>query len=718
MRRGPSWWVAVAVAVAVAVLAQAAPLGAQEAEAPGEAPAEGAADLEDLRAREYDRMVTIAISKNQEVDIDALLQQISHQIGKAVIPDPGLKGQRIRFLVEATVNYSIIRAFLQVNEIELMHEVVTREEDGTEVEVIKAYLERNLQQREIGSPTPVYKVGETLPLRNELITACFPVQYADPNGIFASLRQIITRARGRVGDILYVRGADVLIIKDLAPNVEYYRKIIEALDIPPSKLQEFEVIKLKYASANDIANVSGQLIQAIQTPAQVQAAMGGQPVQPKIVADPRTNQIVIFALRENIDQLLVLIADLDTYVDVPLGNFHVMTLKNTSAKDLASKLNELLSGRKAQVPGAGPEGANPAAPTLETRIVAEEQTNSLLIQAEPRDFAYIRDLVNQLDVRRPQVLIESQIFQVSEGDALSISVDVGALEDPQARSFRGGGILKSSNIFAGLAQLFNQSDPTQGAPIGIRAVGGAPQGLTALAYKGKNFDKVPLIINMLKTSNITNVLAEPYALTNDNVKATFSTKDENPIIRQDPGTAGSNINFSSVGGTQTAETTLTITPHISAGDYLRLEITLTIEDFTAPPDPTRLGARPKRSRKYEGEVTIPDNRYLVVGGVLGDRTEESQNRVPILGDIPILGYLFGSTAKQRQQFHVYVFIRPHILKDEGFENAGEVTRYWREKAVAVSGRELREPYGLGVDPRPIRRRMADIFGPEPNPFGE
>ncbi|MBI4575057.1 MAG: hypothetical protein HY722_02210 [Planctomycetes bacterium] len=159
----------------------------------------------------------------RELSIDDALAVLARETGRTVIPDPALQGMRLSVVTGGTLDLATVMGVLWMNGV-----LVLDKPEGLAV-----YLERNLQQREIGSPTSMEGEGPSREGVGEVyITAAVPVRHADPNGIFAVLRQIITRARGRVGDIVYVRGADVLIVKDLASNVAYYRRLVEALDVP------------------------------------------------------------------------------------------------------------------------------------------------------------------------------------------------------------------------------------------------------------------------------------------------------------------------------------------------------------------------------------------------------------------------------------------------------------------------------------------------------
>lgn len=636
------------------------------------------------------------------IPIINILQDLNYQFKgkKIIIPHPTvISTPPIVFQSTMTLSYPEIRAVLQINGIELVESKV----DGTTM--ITAYSNTSLPSLR-SVITPFYEDGEKLPEGNMMVTQAFRVENVDANRLFALLRSIIFTDPNRVGNVFYVQGGSSLIMRDLKENVEYYGRIIKTLDKKQEEMA-MEIIKLQNASAEDVSRLGTQLIQARS---QAQRSGGSAAVPAQMIGDNRTNKIIIFAPPEDIKNYVKFVKEVDEKVDEgDTGQVHVIKLQNVKAEDLGPKLNELMTGQQQSYGRSsntrGPGGTlNPAKKKTETRIVAEPKSNSLIIQAEVAEFKRVVKLIEKLDISPPQVLMESHIFEVEESRSLNIGTEIGSVDPSVSNSIRGAGL---TNF--GLSQII--IDPAN--PNRISRIPNASTGVIAGLHKG-GFDRLPLLVNLLGTDRSTNILAEPFAVTNDNEEAIFKDETEIPTLQQNQ--TSSNVNFVTQQGSVTASTTLKITPHISPGDYLRLDIDLQLEDFGAQSNQNT--TPPKTRRSYKGSVTVQNGRFLVIGGLTRTDFTQTINKVPILGDIPILGYLFSNRTKTRRKLNIYIFIRAYILQ-KGDYRADRVTGHWMKKAVETSEHDFREDYGSDKTRQQIKATTRGfLIDPSDNLLGK
>jgi len=708
-----------------------------------------------------------------EIGVEELLRDIGTKYKMVVAIDEALRGKKVKFVNTAEINFEMLRSVLSMYGVEVVFEQV----GGSRI--MKVFLQRTLPTAPFTS-TPFYKDLKDLPETEQVITAIFQVRYADANQIHAAIRGIMTRDPRRLGNIIYVQRSEVLIITDLTSNVQFFLKIAQALD---QKLPEFtyKIVQVQYALADELALLVNNLTR-------VQAAQGGQPgavgipgqpggplgggiarpggvpgSEPQVVADPRTNKVVILALPNDVEAIERLLKELDVKVDAPPRHFHVVPLLNANAEEVAERLTALFTGQTSstiggrqttrptqrsggrtgglsggglgglggttgglrgstrtgfgqqpglagqlggQLPGTqpvtsiapgalGPGGRplNPGEQLIETRIVADPQTNSLLIQAAPDDFQEILRLLKELDKKRLRVFIEAQVWEVSITDEFRFTVEYGLTDDAatnrEPNPTRGQGLAN----FGLLAPTIDPANP-QTLQLLPNLMPPAPltQGGLIFALTKGGFDKIPLILQALSTAGNSNILTQPFAIVNDNESALFSTLESQPFRVATAGTVAAFTGFDNA----EAISELAVTPRVSSGDTLTLDISLTIESFTGASDPTTGAPPPKNGRLYQGIVTVPNRQYIVFGGLEKEREVESRRKIPFIGDIPFLGYFFGSTIKQKERTRIYVFVRPIIFNEEDFASEIRASKWTRDsiRAETILGLE----YSLPVIP--------------------
>jgi general secretion pathway protein D len=693
----------------------------------------------------------------QEVAVDEILRDAGERMHLVItIADDSLKGKKIRFYTSAEITFNLLREVLRAYEIELRFDKV----DGRWM--LHAFSQRNSAQKAPGVPSPFFRETDKLPESEMVVTAVYTVKYADPNGIQNAIRALQTRDPRRAGNIVYVNKSDVLIITDFVSAVDFYLKIARALDQPTPQFT-YKMVEVKYADAVELAQLINQLQRTLETGAAAAPVPGqpGQPGQPpgirpapgaagagpgiaQVVADPRTNKLVILALPSDIEAIERLIREMDVKVEPPPRHFHIYRCQNANAPELADKLNQLLgvsavgtqAAQRRTTPstrtsrtstyggttgsryGTRPAGSfdrtgaafgapqptiqpapaaaigaggaprpgaqlNPGEAQIETKIVADDQTNSLLIQASPEDFNDIREILKELDKKRLRVTIEAQVWEIAVSDDTFFALEAAYTDDASTNRdpnpTRGHALANfgltapvPSSDFTSL-QLIPNIGQIAGVPAGPLASGGLIFALT----KG-GFDKIPLILQALKTSSNANLLTTPFCTTNDGQLAEFLIEQNAPfqVATSTSVSAFQGFDFA------TATSRLSITPRISSSNNLTLEIQLDIQSFTEPPRGDR--PPPSQARSYTGTVTVPNREYVVFGGLEQESVIEGRKTLPILGDIPFLGYLFGSTTYTKERRRIYVFVRPTIYADEDFETEKKASRFLHDNIRAGS----------------------------------
>jgi general secretion pathway protein D len=614
--------------------------------------------------KDLDEKAIFVITAGEELTIGQLLEQIKKMTGKEIIPFPGIAERRIKFVSSFKANYTVLEKILNVNQVTLEHM------DEPKMTII-AQLQQQLPPRRYGRSRVLGK-DEELPSEMEIVTAILEVQYADPKMVEQTIGNRIMDKQGP-GQVISVQNQPVLIVRDFAPEVEYYKKIIKAIDIMPKGVQLF-MIRLEHAVASDIANYLSQLGGQQRKFSRPGLAPGAAPdtgFEAQFVADARTNKLIILTFQENFVQIERVVKELDEEIPRGTGNIHIVQLKHVSCTKLATALQSVLTGRQTGVRGAGgqlPEQLQ----EIPTRVVAEEQTNSLIVEAEQRNYEELVRLIEQLDVRRPQVLIEAAIIEVTANSTTNLGIELATV-DLAGTGFRGAG----ASLFnlSTFAQTGTQTDLTRRTPA-------AALGLNAIVYRD-SFDRIPFLLHALRTNGDVNVLSSPRLLTNDNEKGELKVTEQ--VATATSTLATSTLATTSFGGYQEAGITLSITPHISTDNYLRLEIDLKVEAFSAAPVAGSITPPPKTSRQVTAIVTVPDKEIVIIGGLTNERETETVNKIPLLGDIPLLGALFRSTESGRIKTNLYVFLTPHIISEEKFDTLKKMSIKQREDAHMHGG---------------------------------
>jgi general secretion pathway protein D len=605
----------------------------------------------------------------KDADIRALISTVSKFTGKNFIIDPRVKAKITVISSETLTPEEVYEVFLSILQVHGYAAVPT----GS---VIKIVPEVNAKQ----GPLPMEATSTERP-GDELITKIIGLDHVPAAQLVPILRPLVPQQ----GHLAAYNPTNTLIITDHAGNIERLMNIIKGVDKPES--EELEVIPLQHASAPELVRIVNSLYP--------QTAKD-QANRVNLAADERTNSILMSGERAVRLKVRTTIMQLDTPLDDGGGNTHVVYLRYAKAENMVN----ILTGIKEQQSKAVAGKRVPAAPAAaaarnatggsfiseSTIIQADEETNALIITADPNTLLTLKSVIRQLDIRRAQVHIEAIIAEISTNRDKEIGV--GAVVD---------GTESSSNTFpvgisnlVGLGDLIAAAAGSEEAALGVlqNLGSGLTLGVGAETSSGVRYG---LILKALQTDSAANILSTPSIVTLDNEEAEIIVAQNLPFITGqftgtgslDPGNPFQTIERQDVG------LTLKVTPQINEGNTIKLDIEQEVSDVVTI---TENSGPVTRKRSIKTSVLVDDGGILVLGGLIEEIVDDTQSKVPLLGDIPLLGKLFTSTASTKRKQNLMVFLKPSILRD--FTDAAYVTNEKYNYLRAEQIRDEDEDFGL------------------------
>jgi general secretion pathway protein D len=492
---------------------------------------------------------------------------------------------------------------------------------------------------------------------DEMITRVMPVYNVPVRELAPLLRQLNDTAGG--GNVVSHDASNVMMLTGRAAVVNRLVEIIERVDKAGD--EEVEIIKLKYASATELVRIIDSVNKS-----QGKSNSGGKS-DPRVVADDRTNSIIVSGDVKARKRLINLVERMDSELETS-GNTRVIFLNYAKSEDLVKVLQGVSASIQAEEKGAT-KGRQTS--SRDISIESHEDSNALVITAEPDMMRSLEDVIRQLDVRRAQVLVEAIIVEVFEGDGTTLGV--------QWANERGGGTQFNNGVvgIGSLAVGVNQAQdkvlvdsitttsngdtvvvPTEKSQLGdLSGLASLLGGVNGLLLGGVK-DGWGAVLQAVSTDTNSNLLATPHLTTMDNEEAFFIVGQEVPIITGST-TGSSNANpFQSV-DRQEVGIKLKVTPQINEGDAVQLLIEQEVSSVSGATSVDVI----INKREIKTSVIVDDGGTIVLGGLIDDAVQESVSKVPLLGDIPILGNLFKSTSTTVSKRNLMVFIRPTIIRD-------------------------------------------------------
>lgn len=503
----------------------------------------------------------------------------------------------------------------------------------------------------IGTQAPVVSVADLDKYEHDpatLITTSMPLKYANARDAVGSFNGMFSQPPESMRN---VENTNSLVVTGFGSHVWGLWQLIQLTDQPPFKPEPvIHKRVLQYASVDEIEQVLNDLLAASRgmRPGQPQAQQAGPQttvfdIEPRIIADARGNSLLISGDEATVARIEEWIDVLDVEVE-PRGDSHVYRLRNTDATEVAQVITDVLNqerlGAQQRAGGSGGPGAVPGTGSsleVQPSAVADRASNSVIITAGARKYSEMVGILRNLDVRRPQVLIEAAIVETSGVITDTLTAGIAAI---------GGDVGFASN-FGTPTGL----EPDVDVNAEIVSTGGN------IAWLSSGDVPIPFLIRALSTDARNHILSRPSLLTNDNQEASISTVEQTSYATSTTTQTATSTGFSNV----EAGISLTISPTISAGNYLRLRVKIEVSNFS-PSTTGILGAPPDiTKREVETPVTLPDGHTVVLGGLVNTNTLDSLTKTPWLGDLPLIGWLFRSSKDESRDRYLYVFITPHII---------------------------------------------------------
>jgi general secretion pathway protein D len=576
----------------------------------------------------------------KDTDIRELIQFVSDATGTTIVVDPVVKG-KVRVISSKPVSADeLYELFLSVLEVH----GYTAVRSGDIVRVIPAKDARS-------APLEVSD-DRASTVSDEYMTQVIRLENISAAKLIPVLRPLVPQQ----AHMAAYAPSNAIIISDVSANIDKIRDIIERMD--KSAVQKTDIIKLRYAVAEDVVRMLDQLNKSA-------AKQTGGEQETLLVADARTNSVLVSGDELERARLRKLVNHLDTPLEQS-GNVKVIYLQYAEATDLAEVLTRVMKNISQLDTAEGAQAKSRSSNTA--TIEADEDTNALIITADADEMASLEAVIQRLDIRRAQVLVEAIIveMQVTDGQELGLQW-LFADND----GVFGSNITRNDARLGSIAgsQLSDDGgDTPDGVDLGglaaaLAGAGGVSLGWAQLDSMGLS---MTVILNALNETANTNILSTPSILTLDNQEAYITVGEQVPFVtgsftNTGAGGDGAQNPFQTI-ERENVGITLTVTPHINDGDSVVLDIMQEVSSISK----TTVAASDviTNERKIQTKVLALDGQVIVLGGLIKDEVQDAQQKVPLLGDIPYLGRLFRSDAEVVRKSNLMVFIRTTIIRDD------------------------------------------------------
>jgi general secretion pathway protein D len=635
--------------------------------------------------------------KEQTYKLPKLLQLMGELTRKNFIVGKTLKNKEITIYCQAPVSiaeaYRVFVSALAAHKLSLV-------KVGKFYRVVKA-------KDAVKGPSPTFLDGrmEEVPYDERMVTVLHKLVHLEGDNLIKVLKKMVS-ASGSV----QVVPPRLLLISDTAMNVHRLMRLVKHLD-KAGATHQIHYYEARYADAGDLAAKLGEVFTVLgkkkkASSSKTKISAPSDVVLQQAVADDRTNTLIIVAEKVAFERAVELLDRLDLPTPDDEGAIHVLRLENADAKELASTLSSLISGlsnqkkrkskskkKKSSAGGASADGLFSG----EVKVSADEATNSLVVVASRNDLRVLQRIIARLDYRRPQVFIEAAFLEISvkNNKKLGASLHSGVTADGTdwadpvespwvAGALAGGAGLVGSTTAQGLRSV----SPLSAA--GLLGLVGTFQGISIPGLDEALGVKIPtfgVVFQALKTTTGVDVLSTPHLLTTDNEEAEITVGKNVPFASSMTGglgglaglagglskTSGSSA-LGGLGGLglpsmsiqrQDVALKLKLTPHVTNTGQVRMEIEAEISELGGI-EPTT-NSPITTQRKIKTVVVASDSQTIVIGGLMADRKSNSVTKIPILGDLPLIGALFRSTTEDVDKTNLLLVLTPHIVRnDEDF----------------------------------------------------
>jgi len=579
-----------------------------------------------------------------DVEVINFIKIIGKETGRTFIfSSKDLKGKRVTLISDQSFSsneaYGIFESVLDINGLSTL-------EEGKVTRIISSKEAKT-------ATTPVYKDGLTFHA-GAVVTRIIPVKHLDVRTVRSNLAPLISRNAILVAN----NDANILILRDTRENTSRFADIVASIDQIDHVLTSInlELITLAHANAAETASLLNKIFDS-------KAKKGAsENLKLKVVADKRTNNLVLIGHPATLEKVKQLVLQLDNKIESDEGNIRVYPLKNANAKKIADVLQKIantLKSSKKQQPNATP-----------STIIPDIPSNSLVIYADQAEFPTLESVIRKLDVERAQVFIQALIMEVRLDKSLDLGVEWQAAAAGTSNGSDVVGTIGGVGATGVPKSLSDVSSGTSGAVIGI--IGGP------ITFGGLEYSNFDAFIKAMERDTEIDILSNPQLLTLNNEEAEIKVGEVIPTV----GSTSTDANGKETISIQYKEVgiSLKITPQINSNDAIELKIDETssnvIEGKIGAFDQ---GAITTLNRSLKTKVVVDNGQTIVLGGLISDEITDVETKTPCLGDIPILGWLFKTKSTNTIKTNLLIFLTPQVVRSK--DDLAKVSEKAKEKLI-------------------------------------
>lgn len=621
----------------------------------------------------------------KDTDINEFINIVGKNLERTIIVDPNVRGKisvRSYDMLDEEQYYQFFMNVLQVYDF-----AVVEMPSG----ILKVVRSKDAKTSNIPVVEGANRDGD------EMITRVVPVYNVPVRELAPILRQLNDQAGG--GNVVSHDPSNVMMLTGRAAVVNRLVEIIERVDRAGD--EEVEIVKLRYASASEMVRIIDSINKS-----QGKASTGDKS-EPRVVADDRTNSVIVSGDEKARQRLITLIQRMDQELETN-GNTRVMFLNYAKADDLVKVLQGVSASIKAEEQSSSGTTRRAGNNNRDVSIESHEDSNALVITAEPDMMRSLEEVVRQLDVRRAQVQVEAIIVEIFEGDGTTLGVQLVS-EAGGGTQFNNGVIpvgslgvalrqaedreVNQTNITAN-GEVVTSTETIEGDFTSLASLLGGANGMIA----GIIENGWGAVVQAVSNDTNSNILATPHLTTMDNEEAFFIVGQEVPIITGTTTGANNSNPFQTV-DRQEVGIKLKVTPQINEGDAVQLLIEQEVSSVSGA---TSVDISINK-REIKTTVIVDDGGTIVLGGLIDEDIQESVSKVPLLGDIPILGHLFKTSSTSKRKRNLMVFLKPTIVRDGATMNAISHRKYNYIRALQLK----RQQEGVSLMPSAVGPSMPN-----------
>ncbi len=599
----------------------------------------------------------------QNADIKEFINTVSSNLNRTIIVDPSVRAN-ITVRSYDTLNEQQYYQFF-LNVLEVHGFAVIEEANG----VLKVIRDKDAKT----SAIPVMgKSGDHG--GDEMVTWVLPVNNVPVRELSPLLRQLINTS----GNVVHYDPSNVLLMTGRAGNLERLAEVVRRID--KAGAESVSIVQLKYASAAEMERILTSIYGG-----KGRKTTGANP--PIIVSNERNNQLILSGDNKLLKRMKHLALQLDAEQE-STGNTRVFYLKYAKAEDIKPVLEGVSKTVQAEKQGSTPRRNSGS----EFSIEVHEQTNAVVVSARPDIMQSVEKVIKQLDIRRAQVLVEAIIVEVADGDGINLSFQLANQNGTSLMQFNDGSTVPIGEVMIGMKEAQDIKGTTV-VDDGKTTINPDKKGdytklasalgkVTGAAFSVTSGDWTALL-QAVTSSSKSNVLSTPSLMTLDNHEATFMVGEDVPTLTGSQASSNGNSNPYQTVERKKIGTKLTLTPQINEGDAVIMNINQEVSYIN--------GSTPVdikfAERTIETSVQVRSGDTIVLGGLISEKVQESVSKVPLLGDIPILGHLFRSTSSKKEKTNLMVFIRPTIIRNDNMLSTISGKKYTLMRAAQLDRRE-------------------------------